>query len=295
MRIRSSRTLLVLIPVFLPVVLAWGCSPAPTNDALGWNGRGMTLPIETGAAGNSDGGAAGAGGGAGTGAAGTGDAGTGTGTGGASSSPGTGGAAGAGMAGTGAGASGSAGSTAGTAGTGAAGNGGSGGASPPPPGDAGVPRSFGGAPLGATCHLDVVVTTHSGGGNHQPKNVDAIWIQDASGTFVKSLYVMARNEIQHLNAWNAATTAAGLSRNRVDAVTGASLPGYGTRMASWNCTDVNQKVVGAGGYQVCFDLNDGNGSDKHTCDNIMLGTTATTVMPPDALPCFTGRILTYTP
>ena len=106
---------------------------------------------------------------------------------------------------------------------------------------------------------------------------------------------MARNEIQHLNAWNAATTAAGLSRNRVDAVTGASLSGYGTRMASWNCTDVNGKPVALGGYQICFDLNDGNGSDKSTCDNLTLGKAASTVMPPDVLPCFTARILTYTP
>jgi hypothetical protein len=190
------------------------------------------------------------------------------------------------------GAAGGAGGITGTGGAGGA-TGGAGGASTPPV-DAGVPLDLG-PPLGATCRLDVVVTTHSGGGNHAPKNVDAIWIQDAGGTFIKSLYVMARNEIQHLNAWNTATTAAGLSRNRVDAVTGATLPGYGTRMASWNCTDVNQKVLSAGGYQVCFDLNDGNGTDKHTCDNIALGKTAMTVMPLDVLPCFTGRVLTYTP
>jgi hypothetical protein len=66
-------------------------------------------------------------------------------------------------------------------------------------------------------------------------------------------------------------------------------------MASWNCTDVNKVPVPSGAYQVCFDFNDGNGSDKHTCDNITLGKTATTLMPPDVLPCFTGRVLTFTP
>jgi hypothetical protein len=201
------------------------------------------------------------------------------------------GAAGDGAAGAGSsGGAGGSNATAGTAGTGKAGSSGNGGSSP----DAGVPQPIG-TPLGATCHLDVTVTTHNGGGNHAPKNVDAIWIDDSSGKFVKSLYVMARNEIQHLNAWNAATSAAGLSRNRVDAVTGASLGGYGTLKASWNCTDVNQKLVSLGGYRVCFDMNDGNGSDKSTCDSLTLGKTATTVMPPDALPSFTGRTLTYTP
>jgi hypothetical protein len=271
--------------------LASGCSPSPTDDALGWNGRGMTLPVETGGAGNPGGGGAGAAG------ANAGTTGASAGAGGTSSNAGMGaagdGAAGAGSSGGAGGAGGSTG-TAGTAGTGKAGGGGNGGSSVPPPIDAGVPPPIG-TPLGATCHLDVSVTTHSGGGNHAPKNVDAIWIDDANGKFVKSLYVMARNEIQHLNAWNTATTAAGVSRNRVDAVTGASLSGYGKTMASWNCTDVNQKVVALGGYRVCFDLNDGNGSDKSTCDSLTLGKTATTVTPPDALPCFTGRILTYTP
>ena len=171
---------------------------------------------------------------------------------------------------------------------------GSGGASGSPPIDAGPPPPPG-TPLGSTCHLGVSVTTHSGGGSHSPKNVDAIWIEDASGKFVKSLYVMARNQIQHLDTWNAVTTAAGVSRNRVDAVTGATLPNYGTLTASWNCLDVNEKIVNAGGYQVCFDLNDGNGTDKHTCDKITLGTTAAMLMPADALPCFTARALTYTP
>jgi hypothetical protein len=278
----------------LPTLLGWACSPPPTNDALGWNGRGMTLPADLGSGGNAggaSGGANGKGGVTGTGAAGMGAAGT-------TGPPGTGGGgASGGTTGldSGGGSGGSGGAAAGSSGTGTAGTGGTGGtAGATSPADAGVPLP-GGPPVGATCHLDVVVTTHSGGGNHQPKNVDAIWIQNAGGTFVKSLYVMARNEIQHLNAWNAATTAAGLSRNRVDAVTGASLSGYGTRMASWNCTDVNQKLVASGGYQVCFDLNDGNGTDKHACDNLTLGATATTLMPPDALPCFTGRVLTYKP
>jgi hypothetical protein len=296
---RTNRSpLLIFISFVLPVALGGGCSPLPANDALGWNGRGMTLPAETGtagagAAGDPGRGDAGVGGGGSAGAAGAGSAGSGA-------SQGTGGAAAAGASGSGS-TAGASGSGASGSGPGTAGSGGNGGTSPPPPVDGGMPPPVDGGmpppgnPLSATCHLDVVVTTHSGGGNHAPKNVDAIWMQDAGGTFVKSLYVMARNEIQHLNAWNAATTAAGLSRNRVDAVTGASLSGYGTRMASWNCTDVNQKLVAAGGYQVCFDLNDGNGTDKHTCDDITLGKIATTVMPPDVLPCFTGRSLTYTP
>ena len=287
--LRPPRSSLIFVGLLFGLLFVGACSPSPINDPLGWNGRGMSLPIETGAAGSPAGGS----GGAGTGAAGTGLGGS------AGITSSQGADTGDGRAGTGspigAGDSGGMTTIGGASGSGSAGSAGGGGSAAPPT-DAGLPPAVGtGPPVSPTCQVAVSATTHSGGGNHSPKNVDAIWVEDASGKFVKSLYVMARNEIQHLNAWNAATTAAGLSRNRVDAVTGASLPGYGTRMASWNCTDVNGKPVALGGYQICFDLNDGNGSDKSTCDNFTLGKAAATVMPPDVLPCFTGRILTYTP
>ncbi|MEA2698164.1 MAG: hypothetical protein QOI66_2435, partial [Myxococcales bacterium] len=227
---------LFVVNVLAPALWLGGCAPAPSEGTVGWNARGMPLPsVEHDAA---------------SGAGATDDAAViGVGSGGAGGAPaGTGGAVGAG----------------------GGGSGGSGG-SDPPPADAAPPPADAGPPVGGTCRLDVVVTTHNGGGNHAPKNVDAIWIQNSSGRFVKSVYVMARNEIQHLNTWNAATAAAGLSRNRVDAVTGASLSNYGTRMASWNCTDVYKVPVPSGAYLVCFVFNDGYGSDKHTCDNITLG------------------------
>lgn len=268
MRILSGapRSLLFL----LPGLLGGACAPSPIDDPLGWNGRGTPLPAISGAGGSTGGAGTETDGGLkGTGTAGIGAAGTG-------GSPGTGagGAAGAGGAPTDAGAS-------------SAGAGGGGGSS--------SDGADAGPPVGSTCRLSVTVTTHSAGGGYAPENVEAIWIEDAGGKFVKSLYVMASRRIQHLDAWNAATAAAGLSRNRVDAVTGASLPNYGTRMANWNCTDVNRTPVATGGYQVCFDLNDDNGSDTHTCDRITVGNSPMKVMPPDALPCFTGRILIFTP
>jgi hypothetical protein len=270
--LRSARWSLVAV---LPALLGGACAPAPIDDPLGWNGRGMSLPVVTGTGGN-------------TGGAGIATDGSRTGAGGTSAGSGTGagGAAGAGGTGTDASASGGSTATGGVSGAGGGGNGGGG--SSPVGADAGLP-------VGSTCHVAVSVTTHSGGGRYSPENVEAIWVQDAAGKFVKSLYVMGSRRLQHLNAWSAATTAAGLSGNRVDAVTGASLSGYGTRMASWNCTDVNHKSVTSGGYQVCFDLNDDNGADKNTCDSLMIGNTATTIKPPDAQPCFTGRVLTYTP
>jgi hypothetical protein len=287
--------------LFTPVLLALGlgCMQEPTNDALTWNGRGMPLPAETGA-----GGARGAAGdGTGTGGTGpaTGGAGTGPDTGAAGSDPSTGaagsgsgpGAAGSGP-GTGAAGSGPTTGMGGRAGAPASNAGTSGGAgtrdagAPPPP-----PNMD---PVGATCHLDVSVTTKdTGRGSYAPRNVGAIWIETSAGKFIKSLNVWAAKRIDHLGRWNSSTTAAGLSRNRVDAVTAATMSGHGTRTGSWNCTDTNKQLVSNGAYQVCFDLNDTNSSSKSDCVPITIGKTATTVMPADALPSFTARSLRFTP
>ena len=106
---------------------------------------------------------------------------------------------------------------------------------------------------------------------------------------------MGLQSINHLDRWNASTTAAGLSRNRVDAVTGSTMSNHGTRTATWNCTDTNKQLVSGGAYQVCFDLNDTNNASKFDCVPVTLGSSASTVMPPDALPSFTARKLTFTP
>jgi hypothetical protein len=243
-----------LVPLFLI-----GCQPPPVDDALGWQGRGMSLPGDTGAGGTTSAapgsdGAAGAGGTTGGG---------GTGSGGSDVGGGTGGAAGSGVPQV----------DSGTA---------------PPPSDGGSAAS--------TCHLNVTVTTHSTGRfGYDPRNVGAIWIETGGGKFVKSLNVWASRRLSHLTAWNGATSAAGLYLNRVDAVTAATLPDYGARAGSWNCTDAKEQRVALGNYQVCFDLNDTNDTSVSNCAPVTIEKSASTVKVPDALPCFTGRTFTFTP
>jgi hypothetical protein len=299
---------LVPLPIVcaLAALAAVACSPEPVNDSVSWKGRGTPLPAVTGLAGSSGEAASSGGGGggevagaaggapqiggAGTGSSETGMAGTGAPeTGAAGSDPGTGVGGAGGGAGALAGAGGGAGprdaGAAGAAGAGSGGRDGGAAGAPPPAGT-----------VGATCHLDVSVTTKdTGRGAYAPRNVGAIWIETSGGKFVKSLYVWAAKRIDHLGTWNASTSAAGLSRNRVDAVTAATLSNHGTRTASWNCTDVNKQLVATGDYRVCFDLNDTNSSSKSNCVPITIGKTAQTLMPTDALPSFTARSLRFTP
>jgi len=109
-----------------------------------------------------------------------------------------------------------------------------------------------------TGNLNVSVTTSSTGGNYAPKNILAIWMEDASGNFIKTLLANADKRITHLNTWEAATTKKGGTYNRVDAVTGATLSGHGTRTCAWNGTDYSKNLVADGIYYVCMELTDKN-------------------------------------
>ena len=113
-----------------------------------------------------------------------------------------------------------------------------------------------------TGSLSVSVTTASTGGTYSPKNVFVIWIEDASGNFVKTLTANAEKRIQYLYKWSASTSAKGSQYNRVDAVSGATLSGHGTRTGTWNGTDYNKNLVPDGTYYVCFEL-----TDKHAQGN----------------------------
>jgi hypothetical protein len=110
--------------------------------------------------------------------------------------------------------------------------------------------------------LNVSVATASTGGTYSPKNVFVIWIEDASGNFVKTLSAYAERRIQYLYKWSASTSAKNSQYNRVDAVTGATLGNHGTRTGIWNGTDYNKKLVADGTYYVCFEL-----TDKHAQGN----------------------------
>lgn len=113
-----------------------------------------------------------------------------------------------------------------------------------------------------TGNLSVSATTSSAGGNYAPRNVFVIWIEDASGNFVKTLSAYADRRIQYLYKWSASTSAKSSSYNRVDAVTGATRGSHGTRTGSWNGTDYNKNLVADGTYYVCMEL-----TDKHAQGN----------------------------
>jgi len=106
--------------------------------------------------------------------------------------------------------------------------------------------------------LSVSVTTSSTGGSYSPRNILAIWVEDGSGKFVKTLLAYANTRKTHLNTWEASTTAAGSAFNSIDAITSATQSSHGTRNCSWNGTDYNGKLVPDGTYKIWMELTDKN-------------------------------------
>jgi len=147
---------------------------------------------------------------------------------------------------------------------------------------------------GTACSLAVTVTTVSNGGSYSPKNVGAIWVENSSRTFVKSLDVWAATRIKHLTLWNSATAAAGLPSNKVDAITGATLSSNQTHNVSWNCTNTTGAIVPDGDYYVLFEMDDDNSTGPNASVAFTKGPTATHLTPANARN-FTGISLAFTP
>jgi hypothetical protein len=111
--------------------------------------------------------------------------------------------------------------------------------------------------------LKVTVTTKAtglAGRNYAPRNSMAIWIEDQSGKFIKTLLVNAQQRRMQLKRWEKSTNTAGYKYNAVDAVTGATNIIHGTRTCSWNGTDLNGKVLPDGNYNIMMELTDIDGA-----------------------------------
>lgn len=142
--------------------------------------------------------------------------------------------------------------------------------------------------------LTVRVTTSSTGGDYAPRNVVAIWVEDNSGAFVKTLLAYANARRTHLNTWQAATNAAGSEYNTTDAVTGATQSGHGTRTAQWNGTNYSGTVVPDGEYRLRMELTDKNETGNAASFTFTKGATAQALTPGN-VPSFSSISINWAP
>jgi len=106
--------------------------------------------------------------------------------------------------------------------------------------------------------LTVSTTTSTAGGQFNPRHIVSIWIEDASGNFVKTLMVYAKSYKTYLSKWKASTTKAGSQYNSVDAITGASKTAFGRLECYWNGKDYKGNQMPDGKYKVWMELSDKN-------------------------------------
>ena len=142
--------------------------------------------------------------------------------------------------------------------------------------------------------LTVEVTTSSTGGEYEPRNVVAIWVEDSSGDFVKTLLAYANNRRTHLNTWEASTTEAGSAFNVTDAVSGATQSNHGTRTAQWDGTNYSGTVIPDGEYNLRMELTDKNETGNTASFAFTKGTTAQDLTPGN-VPSFSSISISWAP
>ena len=99
----------------------------------------------------------------------------------------------------------------------------------------------------ATTGLAITASTGTAGGNYSPRNIAAVWIENSSGQFVKSLAVYAAKEKSYLTHWQSASKS-----NTTDAATGATRSSYSAISVTWDGTDTSGTEVADGTYIVCI-------------------------------------------
>ena len=125
--------------------------------------------------------------------------------------------------------------------------------------------------------LSFSVLTVSLDGRYAPRNIGAIWIEDSSGAFVKTLQVWARTRKRHLTTFLDAT-----NDDETDAITSATLSQHSTHSVTWDLTDTSGNEVPDGDYRVVMELTDENSSGDSARVDFTKGATPSTLSPPDA-------------
>lgn len=120
------------------------------------------------------------------------------------------------------------------------------------------------------------VRTSSPGGNFSPKNIGAIWIEDANGNFIKTLKRWAQNRKQYLYTWNNKTAG-----NDVDAVTSATLSSHQTHQITWNLTDVDGNAVPNGEYTLRVEMTDQHAQGPLASYSFPVGDSSNVLVFPD--------------
>ena len=106
---------------------------------------------------------------------------------------------------------------------------------------------FGMSQTSGTLIYSMNTTSTSG---YSPKHLVAIWIENSSGTFIKTkMKYSSSSNYDHLATWTGKS-----AKNLVDAVSGATLTSHGKLTFTWDGTDVSGSQVADGTYYVWVEM-----------------------------------------
>jgi hypothetical protein len=144
-----------------------------------------------------------------------------------------------------------------------------------------------------TLTFSTTLTSHSG--RYGSGHVVAVWIENASGTFIKTRLVMAKSSHtlnNHLPKWKSNS-----NQNVVDATTGATLNSYSSPISiAWDATDISGNIVPDGTYQVWIEesWDEGSSGTSFTSISFVKGADPQNLSPANTA-AFTNISLSWTP
>jgi hypothetical protein len=172
----------------------------------------------------------------------------------------------------------------------------------PAPGAA-PPAAGSAAPAGPSMGtLMIEFTSVSQGGSYAPRNVGAVWIEKADGTFIKTIERWAGIRAAHLAGWAEASGGwgslffpGGNTADKMDAVSRATLRTHEKHSLMWSMKDAMGMLVPDGKYKVMIEVADDQfGAGTVSGAEFDKGPMPLTVMPPDGA-SFSGLVITYQP
>jgi hypothetical protein len=144
----------------------------------------------------------------------------------------------------------------------------------------------GGSP-GVTSSLRFRVRTSALGGRFAPRNVGAIWVQDGSGAFVKTLEQWGTTRAKWLLAFNAASGG-----DVVDAITGPTKLSHESHEVTWDLASAAGCTVAAGDYAVWLETTDKSGAGVTLSIPFVLADPGKDILPEET-PTFHDMALTW--
>lgn len=109
--------------------------------------------------------------------------------------------------------------------------------------------------------MHIKFKTASPKGKYAPRNVGAVWVEDESGEFVRTIKVWAKKRAVHLVQWQKSSGA-----DRTDAISSATIKSHRSHAFSWDLKDAKGKQVKPGSYVLRFEITDRNSSSKSIDD-----------------------------